>query len=505
MNIIQTLYLDSTKDEFYDSFGWAAPEYHLMGWALSCLQLHKLYGNITLFSNTKAAHLLIDLLKLPYNKVHITHDKLSMIHPDLWALPKIYTYSIQEQPFLHIDGDVFIFKPLNPELLQGELIAQNVEVATENYYMLAQKELTCQFTFFPPCVKKDFESGIPFQACNAGILGGSNIAFFSDYSIFVFDYIKKNADRLKHVNVSMFNMFFEQHLFYALAKEKGISVSVLFKGIVNDNGYKKLGDFHEVSINRSYLHLLGHFKKDEYTCIQMASKLKELYPDFYERIVAMFYQKKLCLSPCGFKNNPNLLSGIDEHTNTHLQRLKLVAKHYTLDSGITSFQNDFEKFYSQLISFLKVNDITDYLFERDLIAQHWYYDLFADMTVVNDKVVVFCPKSKIIESSFNWAGLFNKHYRVGTEYYSELQIEEGVFYNLVVPEATDNGFSLYDINELDHTIIAHLTEPLSINEILLKMQIYFDDDVLQNHYEAYKDVIISSIKALTLKKAIQPL
>jgi hypothetical protein len=48
MNFIQTLQIGAGKDPFRDSFGWIAPEYHLMSWALSCLQLHKLYGNTTL-------------------------------------------------------------------------------------------------------------------------------------------------------------------------------------------------------------------------------------------------------------------------------------------------------------------------------------------------------------------------------------------------------------------------------------------------------------------------
>ena len=84
-NIIQTLYLND-KDPFHNPFGWVAPEYHLMGWALSCLQLQKLYGNITLFADSPAVRLLIDTLQLPYSQVYPTHDELSLIHPDLWAL-----------------------------------------------------------------------------------------------------------------------------------------------------------------------------------------------------------------------------------------------------------------------------------------------------------------------------------------------------------------------------------------------------------------------------------
>jgi len=504
MNFIQTLYINPGKDPFRDSFGWAAPEYHLMSWALSCLQLHKIYGTVTLFANSPATHLLVDMLQLPYTEVCLTHDKLTLIHPDLWALPKIYTYSLQEQPFLHIDGDVFIFKSLEIGLLKGELIAQNVEVATDNYYILTQKELMRHFIFFPPCVKKDFESENPFQAINAGILGGSNVSFIRNYAALAFEYIHKNANQLKHINVNSFNIFFEQHLFYTLAKEKNIPVNILFEGIVNDNGYKYLGDFHDVPFNRSYLHLLGHFKRDEFTGIRMAAKLKELYPDYYERIITLFHKKNLRLSPCGFKNEMNSSKRkINEQNNSHLQLLKFIADNCPSEIEKELFQSDFEAFYRQLIPLLK-NNATEYLYERDLCAQHWYCDLFADTSTILNQSIIRSRETEVIESSFNWAGLFNKHYRVGSEYYTDLQINKGRFFNLIIHEISDNGFSLYDIDELDNAILLLLSEPSSITEILMKMQTYFEDDVLQNHYETYKNLILTSIKQLVIKKAIQP-
>ena len=185
MDLIQTLYINTNKDPFYDTFGWAAPEYHLIAWALSSMQLHKLYGKVTLFANSQAARFLIDKLQLPFTHVNIALDELTLINPYLWALPKIYTYSLQEKPFLHIDGDVFLFEQLNPMLLERELIAQNVEVATDNYYTLTQKELMRRFTFLPSCVKTDFESGIPIQACNAVEM---------PRSVFAFHYIFQRAE-----------------------------------------------------------------------------------------------------------------------------------------------------------------------------------------------------------------------------------------------------------------------------------------------------------------------
>ena len=499
MNYIQTLYFDTTKDPFRDFFGWAAPEYHLMGWALSCLQLHKLYRKITLYANSSAAHLLIDTLQLPYSFVHI-HDQLSLIHPDLWALPKIYTYSLQDQPFLHIDGDVFLFKPFDSSLLAGELIAQNVEEATEYYYFPTQQELTRYFTFFPSCVKKDFESGKPIQACNAGVLGGNNMSFFLEYTSTVFEYIRKNADHLKNINANRFNVFFEQHLFYALAKEKGIPISVVIDEIIKDNGYSNMGDFHDVPFHRSYLHLLGEFKKDEFTCIHMAAKLRELYPEYYERIVTLFHKKNIQLSPCGFSNGTKR---VDEQTNTHLQLLKHIAGNCPPNIEKEMFQSDFETFYQLLMSFLTVSDTAAYCIERDVVAQNWYHDLFADMSCLFSKIVVRCAKTEMIESFFNWAGLVNKNYRVGIGYYLDLQIEKGRFFNLIIPEASDNGFSLYDMNEIDNAIFQLLSKPISIQKILVKMQDYFENDVLINHYEEYKELIISSIKEFVLKKTIR--
>ena len=186
-------------------------------------------------------------------------------------------------------------------------------------------------TFLPPCVKKDFESGAPIYAYNAGIMGGNNVSFFHEYAATAFEYINKNGDRLKRINVNSFNLFYEQHLFYALVREKRIPVKVLIEGIIQDKGYKNLGDFHDVPFNRSYLHLLGDLKRDEFTCNQMAAKLRELFPDYYERIVSLFYEKNILLSPSCFLNpssqtEKGTVKRIDEQGNSHLKRLKQVKR-----------------------------------------------------------------------------------------------------------------------------------------------------------------------------------
>ena len=47
--------------------------------------------------------------------------------PSLWALAKLHTYGQQSEPFLHADGDVYIWEPFDKEFLESGIFAQNIE------------------------------------------------------------------------------------------------------------------------------------------------------------------------------------------------------------------------------------------------------------------------------------------------------------------------------------------------------------------------------------------
>lgn len=538
MNIIQTLYINKSKDTFNDTFGWVRPEFHLMSWALSCLQLNELYGNVELYANSGAAKLLIDVLELPYNNVKITHDNLDLANDKLWALPKIYTYSLQEEPFLHFDGDVFVFERFTDALFNSELIAQNIEVATD-YYISTQKELVKYFAYFPKCVKADFDSRVPIKAVNAGILGGNNISFIKEYASEAFEYINRNIDYLSSINVDRFNVFFEQHLFYSLAKERNVPINFLFTNVINDNGYKFLGNFHEVPKHRGYLHLLGHFKRDEFTCLQMATKLRELYPEYYYRIISNCKRKNIQLIHSFYYNerleNNNDFQNLQEKAkkcyqnklikinslNEECECIELLNENSDLcllneifniyveipDKSLdkVKLKNDFVTFSESLVDVLKGNSQISnyYLYGRDIDSVNWYGDIFSNELELRNKIICQSEELNIIESEFDWAGLMNKHKRSGIEYYLNLTLVQGQFFNLVVPEVSQHKFSLFDIYELEKLILECLTQPLSIKDLLLEMQYYVEDDVIQNHLESYNTLIIELIEQLVLKKAIR--
>jgi len=533
MKFIQTLSIN--KAPLKNGFGWIAPEYHLMSWALSCLQLQKIYKEVELYANSNAAKLLIDTLELPYYKVNLSHDNLKLAHENLWALPKIFTYSLQEDPFLHFDGDVFLFDALPEVLLNKNLIAQNIEEATD-YYTQTQKELVKHFTYFPNCVENDFKNDVPIKAVNAGILGGNNIDFIKEYTQLAFRYINKNVQHFSNINVDRFNVFFEQHLFYSLANEKEIPIEVLIHLTIKDNQYMHLGDIHEAPCKRSYLHFLGQYKKDEFTCRLMAAKLRQLYPEYYYRIISLFKNKgvplssnldidekfvsisdyidfsekaKKCFSDCSKIENEKISNSVvvEEKKIKTLVLLKNIIseiKEYN-DFSKIEIENDFNCFSKNLLKILKHRSLNEeYIYGRDLSAVNWYCELFGDESEIENKIISKCDETSIITSIFNWAGLWNKHTRVGVKYYEELELSPGEFCNMMVPEIFGDGFSLQDIDEMEKIILDHLVSPLSINNLFEIMLDYVEEDIIKNHLIEYQELIIVMLKQLVLKKAIKP-
>lgn len=157
-----------------------------------------------------------DLLNKAYNNVHLITDdegrkKLSGIEwssidtslNDLpkeyhacWSLGKIKAYNIIAQrgePFLHFDGDFFINQRLPKHIEEKPIIFQSREhAAIEQNYVLRAFKNFCPFKHFTApvekCIRVDsqencFVNGVlPKIAYNCGIVGGSDMDYFFNYT-----------------------------------------------------------------------------------------------------------------------------------------------------------------------------------------------------------------------------------------------------------------------------------------------------------------------------------
>lgn len=283
MKIVQSFWSGNQK-EFTNSYGWFTYKYNWLSWILSCHQLVKYHKEVELYTDQFGYEILIGKLQLPYTKVHVVLDELNHYHKDLWAIAKIKTFQMQKEPFLHVDGDVFVWESLTEKFKDSNLVTQNLEVTTD-YYRQGWKTIFPNLAFLPEAMI-DFHNNKSNLACNMGIIGGTNFDFFNDFTQKSIEFVDKNElnwGELKDLN---FNVFFEQVLFYELAKQRGEKIDFRFLEIPNDNEYRGFGDFHKVP-DRSFLHLLGVYKRNPSMCKAMEVYTMKYYPESYSRLAIL--------------------------------------------------------------------------------------------------------------------------------------------------------------------------------------------------------------------------
>jgi hypothetical protein len=291
MKFVQTFWVDGEKDPLKTTFGWCSPRHHLMAWALSSLQLHKYHGNTELVTDARGKELLIDILGLPYQKVRIELEGLDFAcDPRLWVMKKIYSYTLHREPFLNLDGDVFIYGRLPEALLSGRLIAQNIEQDFD-YYRELVGLVGNTFRFVPAEVKNQINQGAAIKASNAGILGGNDHGFFGVYFELVKRFVSENREqigKLDQAQMVNFNAVVEQYLFHFLAEESGVSVEYLLDTVYDPSFFESFANFHHLPNRISFMHALGDYKKNGWVCDQLEHRLRIDYPEYHRRINRLF-------------------------------------------------------------------------------------------------------------------------------------------------------------------------------------------------------------------------
>ncbi|MFC4636044.1 DUF6734 family protein [Dokdonia ponticola] len=440
MKIIQSFWTGKINHISENNFGWVSPKYNLISWVLSANQLKKYYENVELYTDELGARILIDTLKLPYSKVHIVLNTIDHYHKDLWAISKIKTYSLQNEPFLHVDGDVFIWDTFPEELMKAPLITQNLEKTTD-YYRNMWKGIEPHLSYIPEELNT-FNSTKNGFACNMGIVGGVDLEFYKHYTSEAFKFVDTNKNAWDKVNKNNFNVFFEQLLYYELAKKQNIEVDYLFKEIPDDNKYIGFGDFYKVPNERTYLHLLGNYKKDKATYKAMEHYVLKFYPDYYKRVLDIFDEH-------AFFNDINYNFSalqnqqlIADFTST-VQTKEKIGKHYFLSRDIASIGLSFHI--------------------QELIRQNEEFILYK------------LPCSQLFTS--------------------------GDFKEILIKDHLGDPISV-PIDDIDQIVISELTQPIRYNLLIEKLTMYLDDDVTDSDTKSFISMINDRITFFASRKVI---
>ncbi|MEB3345641.1 DUF6734 family protein [Aquimarina gracilis] len=304
MKIIQTLW---TKPGIEG--GWIHEKYHFISWAYSCLQLKKHYDQVELYTDSYGKYILKDLLNLPYTKVHTNLDDFD--YPTyLWAAPKILSYGLQDEPFLHVDGDVYITEPMDEKILEHPLVYQNKEIEFQKkaFYSLIFEEI--QQLVDDKSSLPDWISNVNMNnvvAFNAGVFGGTDVSFFKEHSELAFKFFSEYKDVIKRMKTPAYaNHIAEQVLSNYLTKKhdtihKGFFDARFFmdedsikKSKTKDKdpiGYYTTDHFGVSPYGKKYIHYIGKTKQSIREVRALTRRLYIDYPEYYGRIMNLNSKK----------------------------------------------------------------------------------------------------------------------------------------------------------------------------------------------------------------------
>ncbi|MGF1671452.1 MAG: DUF6734 family protein [Balneolaceae bacterium] len=270
--------------------GWLNKKYHYLSWAYSCLQLVKFYGEVELVTDEPGKRLLIDELKLPYTTVKTILENLDNYHPGLWALGKILAYQIQDTPFLHIDSDIFIWKPLPYYRVSAPVVMQSEEKYSHLFKDIAD-QIDQKFSFLPDKHKALIRSQNYVTNYNAGVIGGFDLDFFRHYTLEIFDFVDSSFSEFPKDDISIMNVIYEQFFIYALTRKRQMEVVFIFNRDSMSEIYKNQ-NFRRFRNEYAYLHV-HDFKKNRVICELLERWMRSEHPSYYYRIIHLLKTKKI--------------------------------------------------------------------------------------------------------------------------------------------------------------------------------------------------------------------
>ena len=297
--IVQTTWFNEYHDKLDYFSGWLFPHFHLMSWALSSLQITRYFDIAELVTDNIGAELAIDKLQLPYT--HINTD-LETVKKDsyLWVSNKLYTYSIQQEPFVHLDTDAYFFNHIDPKLLTAPLVAQNFEYDHDNYVQ-AYQDVLAHCPYVPDCVKKDDNGRL--TAVNAGLIGGTNVAFFREFTAFVTDFLHQNEAALAKCTYEYLNVFVEQFLFKKYAEFKNVPITYVTPVEFGPPCDYKMAEFTQLPVPCHYIHITN-YKRNPTVCEQVAQRLWLESPELYERVLTVCRELEATQHPVSLPDAP---------------------------------------------------------------------------------------------------------------------------------------------------------------------------------------------------------
>ncbi len=272
---------------------WLSEKHHLLSWALSLQTASQHYRPTALYTDDAGARLLIDGIGLEFDQVFTSLNALDAYDPGWWATGKLYTYRVQQEPFIHIDSDVYLWQRLPRDLERASLLAQNPEffVPNASYYEPQTLEAALEnhaATWLPPEWQWYRGSHLEQRGENCGIFGGQRVDFIRHYAAQALAFVEHEANRRVWRNLerkSNHTVLIEQYLLTACIEYHRRIGGGPYRDVEIDYLFTSMDDafFSNKAIELGYTHLIANAKQDPGIGELLETRVAEDWPALYER------------------------------------------------------------------------------------------------------------------------------------------------------------------------------------------------------------------------------
>jgi len=213
----------------------------------------KHFDKVELYCDTEAAKLIKEDGRIFPFDIIICLDELQWINGLLWAYSKVYVYSLQKEPFLHIDIDAILWDGLPPKLSTQKFIFQQKEpLAGYVYYNEIYGEAKALGLLPTDITYK------PEYALNTAVFACTDINYLyliKEYFNIVNSYVYGVNDRVYEFKTNHAQcILFEQLFIVNILESSGLKFEVDYNTILND-------DYSEKWNNCRFTHFIVNTKR----------------------------------------------------------------------------------------------------------------------------------------------------------------------------------------------------------------------------------------------------
>ena len=263
---------NSTKSEISPKafFGFNNESDFALSWITSVKSAKLHFKNVVLVTDTWAWDNIFSKLDLPFDEVKLTLDSIDE-NTNMWAISKAHAILEMNEPFLHIDSDVYIWEALDKKYLMSNLLVQSNEssesdIQSDFYYSLYEIH-NLYFKGINTYLDNSNLIERDIYAYNCGVVGGTDVEFLRKWAeqmietANLIDTIIPSIDKLGF-NPSDVMVWVEQTLLMLMAEHHMVDVSELV----------------EIGVEQSYYtHFCGNVKRDVNLMKALNVKLNGLF------------------------------------------------------------------------------------------------------------------------------------------------------------------------------------------------------------------------------------